>query len=510
MNLLERFQKDLVQSELLRGGERIVVGVSGGPDSLCLLHLLWRLRDTLQLTIHVAHLDHGFRGEQSAQEAVFVANFARALGLAATVERRDVRSLMRGQHTNSSAAARMVRYGFLAEVALMQHADAVLVAHHSDDQAETLLMHLLRGAGPGGLSGMRARTPWAVWSAEIIGQLPKSDKRPELLRPLLGCSRAEIETYCAEQALEPRHDPSNRKEIYTRSRIRWELLPVLKEYNKHITHALSQTAHLCADDYDFIQSQLDQLWPSLCEANEGTLRFARSSWKSLHVALQRAALRRALLLLAPNQELSFEQTERLRHWLQHGQHPAPNPPAGLRLELSEEWWQLKPPASELELADSLGQPQLGEACAVAWEGPTAINQSWQLHVSASEPADWQPSPWRIVLDRRSLSAGLALRTRKTGDRFQPLGGVGSRSLQDFFVDRKIPQALRAAWPLLVSGDQIVWVIGLRQDRQFAATNQSTERLWIWIDSPFLKGNQDHAQGYRSHFDLGRRDSDQDR
>lgn len=510
MNLLERFQKHLLQSELLRGGEQIVVGVSGGPDSLCLLHLLWRLRNNLQLTIHVAHLDHGFRGEQSAEEASFVASFAHELGLAATVERRDVRSLMQGQHSNSSAAARMVRYGFLAEVALTQQADAVLVAHHSDDQAETLLMHLLRGAGPGGLSGMRARTAWPIWSAEIIAQLPASTKQPELLRPLLPFSRAEIEEYCAEQALEPRHDPSNRKEIYTRSRIRWELLPVLKEYNKHITHALSQTAQLCADDYDFIQSQLDQLWPSLCQIRADSLRFERSGWNSLHTALQRAALRRALFLLAPEREVSFEQTERLRHWLQHSQHPAPNPPAGLRLELSADWWQLKRPASGLDRADLPDQPQLAEACDVAWEGVTAINQHWQLLVSATQPADWQASPWRIVLDRATLPAGLALRTRKPGDRFQPLGGVGSRSLQDLFVDRKIPQTLRANWPLLVSGEQIVWVIGLRQDRLFAATNQSADRLWLWIDSPFLKGNEDHAQGYRSHFDLGRRDSDQDR
>jgi tRNA(Ile)-lysidine synthetase, N-terminal domain/tRNA(Ile)-lysidine synthetase, C-terminal domain len=488
MSLLERFHKHLLQSELLHGGERIVVGVSGGPDSLCLLHVLWRLRDELRLSIHVAHLDHGFRGQQSADEAAFVANFARELGLTATVERRDVRSLMQGLLSNSSAAARMVRYGFLAEVALTQAADAVLVAHHSDDQAETLLMHLLRGAGPGGLSGMRARTAWSVWSAEIIGQLPNSDKQPDLIRPFLPFTRAEIEHYCTQEGLDPRHDPSNRKEIYTRSRIRWELLPYLKGYNKHITQALSQTAQLCADDYDFIQSQLDQLWPSLCEERANALRFERAAWNRLHTALQRAALRRALFQLAPESDVSFEQTERLRHWLQHGQHPAPNPPANLRLELNADHWLLKRPTSQAASALPHDRPQLAAACEVALEGVTPINQDWRLVVSNSQPADWQPGPWRIVLDRATLEAGLALRTRKAGDRFQPLGGVGSRSLQDFFVDRKIAQALRAAWPLLVSGEQIVWVIGLRPDRRFYATQQSKERLWLWIDSPFLKGS----------------------
>lgn len=488
MSLVERFHKHLLQSELLRGGERIVVGVSGGPDSLCLLHLLWQLRDRLRLTIHVAHLDHGFRGQQSAEEAAFVASFAHKLDLTVTVERRDVRSLMQGQHSNSSAAARMVRYGFLAEVALKQEADAVLVAHHSDDQAETLLMHLLRGAGPGGLSGMRARTAWSIWSAEIIGQLPNNNKQPDLIRPFLPFTRTEIESYCAQEGLDPRHDPSNRKEIYTRSRIRWELLPYLKGYNRHITQVLSQTAQLCADDYDFIQSQLDQLWPSLCDVSADALRFERAGWNRLHTALQRAALRHALFLLAPESEVSFEQTERLRLWLQHGQHPAPNPPAGLRLELDTDHWLLKRPTSLAAVAGALDQPQLAAAREVALEGITPINQDWRLVVSSSQPADWQPSPWRIVLDRVMLADGLALRTRKAGDRFQPLGGVGSRSLQDFFVDRKIAQALRAAWPLLVSGEQIVWVIGLRQDRRFQATEQSKDLLWLWIDSPFLKGS----------------------
>src|SRR3954468_24376362 len=167
-------------------GAPVVVAVSGGPDSLCLLHALAQLRDDLGVALHIAHLDHMIRGAESAAEAMFVAELARAWGLPSTVEATDVPDRARAQRANLHAAARAARYSFLARVAHSIGAQAVAVAHHAGDQAETVLLHLLRGAGPDGLSGMRPVTAWSEWAQdERTSKQGDSYQHPISLSPLL-------------------------------------------------------------------------------------------------------------------------------------------------------------------------------------------------------------------------------------------------------------------------------------------------------------------------------------
>ena len=241
---------------MIAPGALVVVAVSGGPDSLCLLHVLMQLRDDLGFTLHVAHLDHMIRGAESADEAAFVADLARAWGLPATVEATDVPALARVQRANLHAVARAARYSFLARVARATGAQAVAVAHHAGDQAETVLLHLLRGAGPAGLSGMRAVTPDREWfkieNAELRIENDAdtnhshfsifNSQLPRLIRPLLATTRESIERYCAEHSLQPRRDQSNFDLGATRNRIRHDLLPRLIEYNPQIIAALGRTA----------------------------------------------------------------------------------------------------------------------------------------------------------------------------------------------------------------------------------------------------------------------------
>ncbi|NJM05658.1 tRNA lysidine(34) synthetase TilS [Candidatus Gracilibacteria bacterium] len=202
------------------------MAVSGGPDSLALLYLLNELRHGGGPQLHVAHLDHGLRGEESAAEAHFVATTAASLGLPSTVVLRDVAALARGRNLHD--AARTVRYTFFAEVTRAHAAQAVATAHHADDQAETLLLHLLRGAGPAGLSGMRSLVPWPTW----LPNTPEALVGPALLRPLLNTRHAELLAYCVEHGLVPRDDPSNSAPRYTRSRLRSTILPALRAENR--------------------------------------------------------------------------------------------------------------------------------------------------------------------------------------------------------------------------------------------------------------------------------------
>ena len=282
-DLLARVRQYAQRYRLFSPGETVVVGVSGGPDSLCLLHLLRRLAPELRLWLHVAHLHHGLRGAEADADAAFVAELADCWGLPCTVGRADVAALAREAGLSLEEAARQARYRFLAGVAEAGGAATLAVGHNADDQAETVLMHFLRGSGAAGLRGMLPRTPlddyrllqaatipiasghrvtalrsprWRQvfvvysWTAQPLavsgadgdasdpppspGPRVPASPRLHLVRPLLSISRAEIEAYCAEYRLAPRTDRSNEDTIFFRNRLRHELLPLLETYNPGI------------------------------------------------------------------------------------------------------------------------------------------------------------------------------------------------------------------------------------------------------------------------------------
>ena len=499
--------RSFLRSLALPSPTPVVVAVSGGPDSLCLLHALNALREELALELHVAHLDHAFRGDESAEEAAFVASFARALGLPATVERRDVPALIAQEGLNAQSAARAVRYAFLAEVALAQRAHAVAVAHHADDQAETVLLHLLRGAGPAGLRGMRAAVGWGEWRQGDKETRRQGDKEAEhsnasaaeepvlfspsptllvspsptlpsmasgasLIRPFLAVRRAEIEAYCALNGLDPRRDPSNESPRYARSRVRLGLFPLLAQEQPHLVEQLARTAAICADDYDYMQREIDRCWPALVEAQgDRSVVFRGVAWRALHPALQRYALRRAALLVG-GEEPGFDHVEAARRVALLPVGARCDLPGGVALIVGYNGFALQ----RGEQRDVGEGPQLQEVqLLVDVPGCAELGNGWQLETFASEPSDWAPGVWCAVLDADALAGPLLLRTRQPGDRVRL--AAGTRSLQNLLVDAKLPRALRDRWPLLASPEGIAWVVGLRVDMRFAAGEATVRRLW---------------------------------
>jgi tRNA(Ile)-lysidine synthetase-like protein len=483
--LLNRVRAILDQQALLRHDAHIVAAVSGGPDSLCLAHVLWRLMHAGGPGVHIAHLDHGFRGAQSADEARFVAATADQWGIPATVAYRDVPALAQARRQNAQAAARAIRYAFLQDVARDTQADAVAVAHHANDQAETVLLHLLHGAGPAGLRGMRLVVPWAEWSQQADADDDAASHRPSLIRPLLDSTRAEIEHYCAEHNLCPREDPSNASPSYTRSRIRSDLLPALSSYNQQIVAALSRTARVCADDYAYIQTQLDRLWPDLVAERHGAISFQTEAWAPLPASLQRYALRRAAWQLTEADDLSYEHIEAGRAASTQGAGHQQTLANGLLLRTEHGRFLLihEPEYAPDAAAQALHSlPQLhSEVVALAVPGITSLSAAWDAETSyqplEDQPAD-KPWCWYVALDADRLDSALFFRRRHPGDRFWPAGGAGSRRIQDFFVDHKIPRELRAAWPLLATSSSIVWVAGLRADERFRTTSATQRIMWV--------------------------------
>ena len=460
----------------------MVVGVSGGPDSLCLLHALNRLRDDYGIELHAAHLDHCLRAEESKEDAAFVARLAKEWGLPATVEARDVSCLARESKLAIEEAARQARYSFLAQVALAVGARRIAVGHHADDQTETIVMHWLRGAGLAGLRGMSPQTE--LGGMRLGAAWP--DRPPlhlQLIRPLLETSRAEIEAYCREHGLKPRFDRSNLDTTYYRNRLRHELIPYLESYNPNIRQVLRRSAQVIGDDYDLLQAELERVWPTVVSSESGeAITFDLERWRVLPTSQQRSTLREAIHRL--------RRSLRNINWI-HIENALPAlraKPAGTQVTLPQ-GLMLSIGYHDFTVADEGYVPEvdwpllLVESLPVAVPGVTEMPDSgWCLEAAVFEREEFSenhldnPNPWQAFLDYESTGRELVLRQRGLGDRFQPLGlGGHEKSLHTFMIDHKIPRSLRGFVPLVAAPRHIIWLAGWRIDER-ARITESTERI----------------------------------
>ena len=283
---LERHVSRALQAGDVTQHSALIVAVSGGPDSLALLHALCRLKSGLGLELHGAHLDHALRGEESADDARFVAETFRLLGLAHTSERADVRAFQKRHRLSLEEAARRVRYDFLARVAREQGAGAVALGHTSDDQAETVLMNIIRGSGLAGLRGMETAARHTIGGQDIL-----------LLRPLLHSTRKDTLDYCSALGLRPRVDRTNLSTALRRNRVRLELLPALEQYNPAVRDALIRLSRSAAQEVAHLDGMVDGVWQRAVRQSDGYVAVSKDAALRLDPALRAHLLRQAVRLV---------------------------------------------------------------------------------------------------------------------------------------------------------------------------------------------------------------------
>ncbi|MBI4216724.1 MAG: tRNA lysidine(34) synthetase TilS [Chloroflexi bacterium] len=462
----------------------LLVGVSGGPDSVCLLHLLWRLAPRLGLSLRVAHLNHGLRGQEADEDARYVAGLAQALGLPLHLGQADVAAVAKARRLSVEAAGRQARYGFFAATAAAVGAQGVAVGHTADDQAETFLLHLLRGAGLTGLRAMERRSWWRA-----AGQPPLL-----VLRPLLGVGREETLAYCAAQALQPRQDHSNLSLGPLRNRIRRQLLPLMAQYNPRIREALGRAASALAQEVAYLEEQVDAIWPGLAQPQGAGVLLDTQALGQLPPALQRQVWRRAWMSLEAEPELEAAHLEALARALARpGRRHLSLP--GRRAFLKDEGhgWLGPVEAAPYPLPTLAGEWPLavpGETLIPGWRVEVELLPSTPEGFGKRRSApgwDWglgPTAPLMAHMDWRSCGGGLMARGRRPGDRFQPLGLAHPKKLQDFFVDAKVPHPWRDRIPIVAAGERILWVAGLRLDESARVTSSSREvlRLTFHLDS----------------------------
>ena len=465
--MLIKVKEWIAQHKILANGDKILVACSGGPDSLALLHIFSRLCLDYNITIFAAHVDHMFRGSESAQEANFVVDFCRERGIVCYHTAIDVPKIIRESHLSGQDASRVLRYQYLRKIAQELGGAKIATGHHRDDQAETVLINLLRGAGSVGIGGIQP----------ING---------ELIRPLLSVTRAEIMEYCKENQLEPRFDSSNFKTTYLRNRIRIHLLPELeKQYNPGIKDALCRTATIVGDEHEFIKNTAQEWWPKVATEKDQHLFIDAKKMKVVHIAVQREIFRMAIEKKQGYLKgISFHHVETLVELLATGR-------VGSNIQLPNGLLACKSyDGLYLGMGDVTLRPSIDyEGQVVVVPGTTLIPELGIMLVSELLDEKKQNSEASYgIFDWAALTQPLLVRTRRAGDKFQPIGFHGTKKLKDFFIDEKIPREERDYLPIIFDRHHMIWVGGYRQSEIGKVTMKTEKFLHIKIVKLQQKNN----------------------
>ncbi|HET7143625.1 MAG TPA: tRNA lysidine(34) synthetase TilS [Anaerolineales bacterium] len=457
----------------------IIVGVSGGPDSLCLMEILRQAG----YPIIVAHFDHQLRAE-SGQEARIVEKTATRLMLASTIDGADVRAYAEEAKLSIEEAARNLRYRFLFELANRQHAQAVAVGHTADDQVETILMHFLRGSALSGLKGMSYRSHIKMFDPDI-----------PLVRPLLNMWREETVVFCEVNGMQPHYDSSNDSLDFQRNRIRHLLIPNLATYNPKFREAVLRMSQALQGDYTFMMEILEKAWQATVVKLDEDIVTLKADLLSGHsLGLQRNLIKRAIQTLQPGIDISFSVLERAIKLIGSAENTAlVELKGGLRMFREASSIYIYTLNAKLPF-DLWPQMMEDRPVSVSIPGQAALAGGWKFncerwpHVAlAREQARQNEDPFQAWLDAESLSDTLELRARQARDHFVPLGLDGhSQKLSDFFVNEKVPHRARGHWPLLCASDEIIWVPGYRPAHPYRLTSETLKVVRLSVTRPLEK------------------------
>ena len=443
----------VLRHRMISEGDHVIAAVSGGVDSVVLLHALHGFCERWGMKLGAAHLDHGLRGEEGREDAAFVLDFAASLDLPCIAEQADVAAYCRKARCSIEQGAREVRYGFLRRVLADQQADSVATGHTADDQAETVLMRLLRGSGSSGLSAIRpVRDDW-------------------IIRPLLDVTAAEIAAYARNHGLSFRVDRTNAAQDVLRNRIRHHLVPLLqREYNPRIVQGLGRLANVARGEAAYLDGVASAFLADHSRLADGkVLHLDLDAWPSAAPAVQRVLIRHIVCAVGGNEErLNYDQVEDARAWIDRGAigriHELSG---GIRMECRR---------SELVACRGSFTPfRLDFEVPGRVEVPDT-NLSIRIEEGSATDAP-AATPRRAVFDADAVPRRWTVRSREPGDRMSPCGLAGHKSLKKLFNEWDVPRLLRNRVPVVTDGSRVLWVAGHRQSNEGMVSGK-TRRVMV--------------------------------
>ena len=459
-DIIKKVDNTISKYRMIKRGDRVIVAVSGGVDSVCLLDVLHSLKEVLGIELVVAHFDHGLRPDEDASETAFVKSLAVSFHCDFVTKRTGPD--LQPETASLEERARDVRYRFLKEVKELFSAQKIATGHNLNDQAETVLMRLLRGSGPSGLSGIP----------------PVRDTH--IIRPLIEVTRSEIESYLSKRGLSHITDSSNSETKYLRNEIRLNLLPQLEKYQPKIVEILGRTAGIMREETTWLEAKATRWlkkWAEKGSNDEIMLPLLR--FKGLPEPLQNHVIRQALKRKGGGlQRISLPNIDAIKQ-MATGKKPQAEVTLPNMLVVKKVYDRL---------IFSKSNPQTPQRFCYIIEKPGAfdletLGGTIQLEeVKRNALVELKTSAWTACLDADRITYPLMLRNFRPGDRFVPLGMTGHKKLKSFFIDMKIPSHVRARIPLLTQEDEPIWICGLRIDDRFKVTSKTKRVLKITFDA----------------------------
>lgn len=448
--MIDKVAGTIRKYSMLNGGETVLVGLSGGHDSVCLLYALNQLINKLDLKLHAVYVNHNLRPDETPYEIEFCIKLCSDFNVNFLLKSIDVKSYTAGHAFNKQEAARELRYTAFDETAFDVKADRIALAHNADDQIETLFMRLIRGTGTKGLSCI-------------------PPKRRNIIRPLIETDRREIEDYIEKEKLGFVVDSSNLKTDYLRNRIRLSIIPELKKLNPNLINTILNTISIIQDEEDYFEIIVTKtLMKLISRKNEKRIELFLAPLEVMDTVLLRRVLRRVIDEMKSLRGIGFTHIEDIIRLIKQGK-------SGDRLYLPKGIRIIKEYAvvamtceAPLKISEyELQSP--GEA--VVKDAGLVIRAS-----SAEDKMDFVNGKNSVLLDADKINFPLKIRPRKKGDFFYPLGFGKRKKLQDFFVDEKVPRDERDSIPIVVSGNDVVWIAGYRGDERFKPSGETRRFL----------------------------------
>ncbi len=442
VSLLKQMLETIYNHQLIEKGDKIVVGLSGGPDSLALIHALYHFKENLNIELVAVHINHMFRGALADGDEAFVKAFCERYQIPFYSYRIDVSEYAKEVGTSFEDAGRRVRYEYFQKVLIKEKAHKIAVAQNRNDLIETFFINLFRGAGIDGLASIEY-------------------KRDEVyIRPLLDIDRASIEAYCFENELNPRHDHTNDENDYMRNKIRNELLPMLKQtYNPSLEQTVFKTVQIMKREREFWQKHTEDLFERFCKWENNKVRIQKNDFDLIHEAEQLQLLRYVISKVRGNlTNVSSEMLNRINKLSNTGTFVDID--FDYRVSLSYDNLIV-----ERKMIGTLEEvPEL---------------YTLKLNKNGYDAVKHQIDSKEIIaIDFDSLEGRLYLRHRKDGDAFMPLGMKGHKKIKDFFMDEKVPKEQRDEIWLICDDEKIIWVYGMRMNEICKITNKTENILLI--------------------------------
>ncbi len=454
--MLEVVHEFIEKHQLLERGTTVVVGVSGGPDSLALLHFLWSEKERYDIQLVVAHVDHMLRGKQSEEDMHFVKHFCEQRSIICEATQLNVPAYMEQTGKGVQEAARDCRYTFFKQVMSKYHAHYVALGHHGDDQIETVLMRLVRGSTTKGYAGIPVKRPFS---------------NGYIIRPFLCIDRQRIDQYCQNNGLHPRQDPSNEKDDYTRNRFRHFVLPFFKQENSRVHEHIQQFSEMMSEDEAFLEQLTKETLKHVADQKEGCVRIDILSFMSMPKPLQRRGIQLILNYLYGN---------------------VPSSLSSIHINQALQFLKRQHPSGMLHFPNGLKVIRQYEVCIFTFQQEQTNEYEFLFRVPdtlvlpngcqlISQLVDHYPfveGDNYVVFDADQLRLPLRVRTRNDGDRMKVKGMEHPKKVSRIFIDEKIPASERAQWPIVEDANgNIIWIPGVKKSA-YTATNITKNRYIV--------------------------------